>query len=422
MRTAQKNKSGLQERQDAFETLYVKKEPLIHAFIPEAERFKRLRRESNELARRYPKPEDRPPLYGLLLGVKDIFHVDGFPTQAGSRLPAGELRGKQAESVSLLKAAGILMAGKTVTTEFAYFAPGPTRNPHNTRHTPGGSSSGSAAAVAAGMVDLALGTQTIGSIMRPASYCGIVGFKPSYGRISAEGVIPLARSLDHVGLFAHEMNTIARGAAVLCRDWKPRLSSGKPYLAVPDGEYMGRAGGEMGAHFDEAIGRLEAAGYRIRRIDLFHDFADIFERHQLILAAEAAQVHTAWYETYRHLYHEKTAALVEKGLAISSKALQAALNETRRFGLNVSTLMDIHGIDAWLSPAATGAAPRGLVSTGDPVMNLPWTQAGLPTLGLPSGVNAEGLPLGLQLTADYNRDEDLLAWGADMEKALAEKA
>jgi Asp-tRNA(Asn)/Glu-tRNA(Gln) amidotransferase A subunit family amidase len=399
--------------------MYAKKEPRIHAFVPDQARFKRLRREALEFKHRYPKREARPPLYGLLLGVKDIFHVDGFPTQAGSRLPTHQLTGNEAKSVSLLKAAGMLIAGKTVTTEFAYFAPGPTRNPHHQEHTPGGSSSGSAAAVAAGLVDLALGTQTIGSIIRPASYCGVVGFKPSYGRISTEGVIPLSPSLDHVGLFAQDVDMVWRGAAQLFPDWNPsKTLEGKPFLAIPTGDYLQQAGHKMRAHFEKVVELLGQTGYSVKRLDPMPKFTEIVDRHNTILAAQASQTHAAWYESYRHLYHEKTVELIEKGLSISHEVVKQALEETRRFSLNLSTIMDIHGIDLWISPSATGAALRGLNSTGDPTMNLPWTQAGFPTLGLPSGTNAEGLPLGLQLAADYNRDEALLAWGADIEKIL----
>lgn len=413
--------SALQQRLDAFEPIYAAREPRLHAFIAEAERFRRLRREAAALERKNKKPARRGMLFGLLLGVKDIFHVDGFPTQAGSRLPARVLHGPEATSVSQLKKAGMLVAGKTVTTEFAFFPPGPTRNPHNPEHTPGGSSSGSAAAVAAGLVDLALGTQTIGSIIRPASYCGVVGFKPSYGRISTAGVIPLARSLDHVGLFAHEVTTINMAAPVLLQNWKPATRSAqKPSLAIPSGAYLTKVNGEMREHFEKIVEGLKATGYGLRTLDPFRELDDDVERHNLILAAETAQAHSAWYETYKHLYHEKTSALIEKGFAISEATLKTAREGARNFGRNLNTLMDIHGIDLWLSPAATGAAPKGLTSTGDPIMNLPWTQAGFPTLGLPSGYNAERLPLGIQLSAGNGRDEDLLVWGAGIEAVLSE--
>ncbi|MCL5428416.1 MAG: amidase [Chloroflexi bacterium] len=412
-------KSGLEERLDELEALYNKKEPSVHAFLPEAARFKRLRQEASVLQRRHPYQEQRPPLYGLLLGIKDIFHADGFPTRAGSNLPSHELKGKEASCVTQLKKAGMLIAGKTVTTEFAYFAPGPTRNPNNTRHTPGGSSSGSAAAIAAGLVDLALGTQTIGSVIRPASYCGVVGFKPSYGRISTDGVIPLAPSLDHVGLFSRVVEGIAHAIPVLFSEWRsPSPTKAKPFLAIPSGDYLAHANREMLDHFENSVERLKAAGYWIKKLNPFKDFASVVERHNLILAAEAAQVHAAWFETYRHLYHHKIAALIEKGQKLSEALLTQARFEARQFRLDLSTVMDIHGIDVWLSPAATRAAPHGLASTGDPVMNLPWTQAGFPTLGLSSGTNQAGLPLGLQFTAGFNRDEDLLTWGMDFETVL----
>ncbi len=170
---------------DRVEALFAEREPEVRAFLPEEGRFDRLRREAAALEARWPDPERRPPLFGVLAGVKDIFHVDGFETGGGSRLPPEVLRGPEAASVTTLRAAGALILGKAVSTEFAYFAPGPTRNPWNPEHTPGGSSSGSAAAVGAGLAPLALGTQTIGSIIRPAAFCGAVGYKPSYERICA---------------------------------------------------------------------------------------------------------------------------------------------------------------------------------------------------------------------------------------------
>src|SRR5512138_1003056 len=203
---------SLIDRLFQLESAFAVREPAIHAFIPEAGRFNRLRREAQSITGVPPGPASSGPLFGRLVGVKDIFRVDGFATRAGSHLPADEFQGAEAESVTRLKNAGILILGKTVTTEFAYFTPGPTRNPHNLNHTPGGSSSGSAAAVAAGLCDLALGTQTIGSIIRPAAFCGVIGFKPTYDRISRAGVIPLSPSLDHVGFFASDLE-IANAAA-----------------------------------------------------------------------------------------------------------------------------------------------------------------------------------------------------------------
>lgn len=420
MKTARGVKTGLMARLDEFEVLHKKREPRIHGFLPENERFARIRREAVALQRNYPDRAKRPSLYGLLLGVKDIFHVDGFETHAGSRLPARVLHGKEASVVTRLRKAGMLIGGKTVTTEFAYFTPGPTRNPHNTEHTPGGSSSGSAAAVAAGLVDVALGTQTIGSTIRPAAFCGIVGFKPSYGRIAADGMIPLAPSLDHVGLFAHDMETIGRVSRVVISNWGTARAT-KPSLAIPTGDYLLRASDEMRKHFEAVIEKLEEAGMQFKQVDLFGDMQPIFERNQTILAMEVAKFHASWYESYRQLYHQKTAELIEKGFAVSPKVYRAALDGAIALRRNISAVMDMHGINAWLSPATVGPAPLGLSSTGDPIMNMPWTQAGLPALSIPSGFTEDGLPLGLQITADFGRDEDLLAWGAALEAALRKR-
>ena len=202
---------------DAFRLRLEAAEERIAAFVDEPARFARIASEVARLASGPASPKLR--LRGAPLGVKDVFHVDGLPTRAGSRLPPEELAGPQGTAVGRLRAAGAVVVGKTASTEFAYFAPAATRNPHHPEHTPGGSSSGSAAAVAAGQCVLALGTQTIGSVGRPASFCGVVGFKPSYDRIPRDGLIPLAPSLDHVGVFAPDVAWARRAAAVLCDDW-----------------------------------------------------------------------------------------------------------------------------------------------------------------------------------------------------------
>ncbi len=410
----------LNARLDEFEPLYANREPRVHAFVAEEDRFKRLRSQARRLARKHTSPEKRPPLFGLLLGVKDIFHVDGFPTRAGSHLPARALQGKESAAVSALKRSGTLVAGKTVTTEFAYFTPGPTRNPYNPDHTPGGSSSGSAAAVAAGLVDLALGTQTIGSVIRPASFCGVVGYKPSHGRISAEAVIPLAPSLDHVGVFAQGVELVQRAAGVLLNGHKPAASAQKPSIAIPAGEYLSHASKDMLEHLESVAERLRQAGYHVKRVSALNEFAPIVQHHRLILAAEAAQTHAAWFARYAHLYSPRLAELIQEGQAIRAADLDDALEAARGLRHDLGALMNIHGFQLWLAPSAVDAAPAGLASTGDPVMNLPWTQAGMPALGLPTGWNAEGLPLGSQLVAAYGQDEQLLSWGAEIEAALAE--
>src|SRR5205807_5055990 len=244
-------------------------EPRIHALLPEPGRRQRLLSEAEALQKRFPDPASRPPLYGILLGVKDIFHVDGFPTRAGSQLPAELFAGPEAACVTLLRNAGALILGKTISAEFAWIEPGPTHNPHNLNHTPGGSSSGSAAAVAAGFCPLALGTQTIGSTIRPAAFCGIVGFKPTYGRISTEGLIKCAESVDTVGFFTQDVAGVALVARVLCKGWQALENfetARLPVLAVPDGPYLAQAAPEGLAAFEKQLTLLEDAGYEVRRV------------------------------------------------------------------------------------------------------------------------------------------------------------
>lgn len=406
---------------EKLEALFAEREPAVRAFLPEHpedSRFERLRRERDELSRRWPDPENRPPLFGVPVGVKDIFRVDGFVTRAGSCLPPEVLQGPEAASVTALRKAGALILGKTVSTEFAYFAPGPTRNPWNPEHTPGGSSSGSAAAVGAGLCPLALGSQTIGSILRPAAFCGAVGFKPSYERISREGVIPLAPSFDHVGIFTPDVAGAERAAAVLCRDWRASSPNGKPRLGVPEGPYLERASEEGLAHFRDTCRRLAAAGYEIVPVPALTDFDDVMERHRRIFAAEAARVHRDWFPRFRDLYDRRTAELIERGQAIGDDQLARDLRTRDGLRTELTALMDRHGLGLWISLPAPGAAPRGLGSTGAPVMNVPWTQAGMPAISLPAGRNPAGLPMGLQVAARFGQDEELLAAARGLEEAL----
>ena len=412
---------------DRLEELIARREPEVLALLPETNRFDRLRREWDALNHRYPDPLTRPPLFGALVGVKDIFNVDGFPTRAGSTLPEELFAGPEAACVTALKAVGALVLGKTVTTEFAYFAPGPTRHPLSAAlgeiRTPGGSSSGSAAAVAAGFCSLALGTQTIGSIIRPAAFCGVVGYKPSFGCVPSDGVLPLSPSADTVGWFAATMEDVALMADVLIPDWtadgQPPTAvrgesavGGRPSavtLGIPDGPYLERASAEGLAHFWQTVRRLEAAGIEIRRVPAMVDYDDIYRRHNDIVAYEAARTHARWFDAYREQYHPKTAELIERGRTISEAGYRRALDGRARLRDELHGLMDAHGLDLWIAPAAVGAALRGLENTGDPVMALPWTHAGLPAVSLPAGTDAAGWPMGLQVVGRFGRDEELLA-------------
>jgi Asp-tRNA(Asn)/Glu-tRNA(Gln) amidotransferase A subunit family amidase len=403
---------------DILERRFSSVEASLQAFMPEPTRFERLRAEAAELLRRWPAPDSRPPLFGLPVGIKDIMRVDGLPTTGGSRLPVELFAGRESACVSRLKAAGALIAGKTVSTEFAYFGPGPTRNPHNLAHTPGGSSSGSAAAVAAGLCPLALGTQTVGSVIRPAAFCGVVGFKPSLDRISKADVIPLSTSLDHIGIFAARVAGAALAARVLVDHWQPSGGQPRPVLGVPEGPYLEQAGQEARREFQAALEQLRRQGCTVLAVPAMPDFEAVRERHNLIVAAEAAAVHGEWYERYHDRYHAKTVALIERGRTVTADQLAEALAGRERLRAELLGLMAAHGLDLWVAPSAPGPAPLGLESTGDPVMNLPWTHSGLPAVGLPAG-SAQGLPLGLQLVGRWQADENLLAWAEHIEADLA---
>ncbi len=360
--------------------------------------------------RAYPEPPTRPALFGVLVGVKDIFHVDGFPTTGGSRLPPDALAGAEAISVTRLRAAGALVIGKTVTAEFAYFEPGPTRNPYNPEHTPGGSSSGSAAATAAGFCSLAIGTQTVGSVIRPAAFCGIVGFKPTFDRILTDGLLRCSPALDHVGIFTSDLTGMHLAAAVLCDDWQPQSSAHMPVLGVPDGPFLQQASPEALAVFEQQVAALSAAGYSVQCVPMFADIAEIAESHTRLVQGEMARSHEAWFPTYAEVYRPRTAWAIRNGAQIDPAAIEQARADRTTLRARIETVMDQHAIDIWLSPPALGTAPHGIAATGDPAMNLPWTNAGLPTTTFPTMHMIDGLPLGLQCTGRWMDDERLLDW------------
>lgn len=397
-------------------------DPLVHAFLPEMDRRKRLKTEAAALQARFPDPASRPPLYGIPIGVKDIFRVDGFPTQAGSQLPPELFVAPEAASVTLLRAAGTLILGKTVTTEFAYFEPGPTRNPRNLHYSPGGSSSGSVAAIAAGFCPLALGTQVIGSTIRPAAYCGIVGFKPTYGRIPTDGLVKCADSVEHVGYFTQDVAGSAFVAPFLCKNWHPEHAEAPgtlPVLGVPEGPYLAQASTEALAAFEDQLSLLRQAGYTVRRMNVFDDIAEMNRRHTRMVFAEMAEMHTSWFAQYEALYRPRTAAALHEGQTVGEEELTQARNGRTLVRVHVEALMARAGVDVWVSPATTGPAPEGLDSTGSPLMNLPWTYSGLPAITFPAGQAANGLPLGLQCVGASQADEALLVWMAPIADLFA---
>lgn len=395
--------------------------PPVEAFLPEADRFGRLRREAEALQAQYPTLAQRPPLYGALVGIKDILRVDGFPTHGGSKLPPERLAGAEAVVVGQLRAAGALIAGKTVTTEFAYFEPGPTRNPHNLDHTPGGSSSGSAAAVAAGLCHLALGTQTIGSVIRPAAYCGVVGFKPSFDRIATAGLLYFSRTVDHIGLFTQDIAGMQLAAAVLCQDWQSITPPQRlPVLGVPVGPYLTQTEPAALAIFQRQVAQLAALGYPVKEIPMFADIGALNQLHRRLVFAEFAQEHVQLYADFAALYRPRTVEIIKIGQQVDTAELAAARANCLTLRTTIETIMAEEAIDLWICPPAPGSAPAGIHATGNPDLNLPWTHAGLPAVTLPAGRAENGLPLGLQVVATFGADELLLGWSQPLATVLQE--
>ncbi len=383
----------------------------------------RVELELDALFRTYPDEADRsgrPPLFAVPIGVKDIFSASGFPTRAGSRLPADLFLLPEATSVSRLRNAGGIIIGKTVTTEFAYFAPGPTTNPWKQDHTPGGSSSGSAASVSAGFASVALGTQTIGSINRPASFCGVVEFKPSFGRVPTDGVFPCSVSADHVGILAADVATAAAAAAVLVERWNPATShpGSHHHLVLADDAYAAQADGEIRGALSEVAERL-GDGWDVEKAEIFSSIESLNEVHRSMVAREFADVHRDWIASYKELYAPQSRELAAQGERVTDATHSAVIAGRMELRSQLDAMMREAGVLAILTPSAPGAAPAGLDVTGSPLLNLPWTYAGMPTVTLPIAVNRNGLPLGLQLVGRFGEDEGLLAMAAELEATIA---
>lgn len=395
-----------------------KNEPQVKALIHEDNKHERLIEEVNVLRKRFTDPQKRPPLYGVLVGIKDIINADGFETKAGTNLPSKLFQGKEASLVTKLKNAGAIILGKTVTTEFAYFEPGETRNPNNIAHTPGGSSSGSAAAVASGFAPLAIGTQTIGSVIRPAAYCGIIGFKPSFDRISKDGIIPFSVSADHIGVFTQDIEGINLAGSVLCDQWNPfNQKKNKPVIGAVDGKYTAQADPEIIEFYESKIEQLTKAGFQIKRINAFENIEEINSNHLKMNSAEFSEVHKNWFEKYQGLYRKGTKELILKGKNITFEELSSSIKGRAELRDQIENLRRSNNIDVWISPATTSTAPKGM-QTGSPLMNLPWTYAGLPAITIPAGKSKNNLPVGLQITGSFNKDEELIVFAKNIESAI----
>lgn len=350
------------------------------------------------------------PLNGIPFGVKDIFETAGLATAYGSPLFANRRSPGDASLVAALRAEGGIVLGKTHTTAFAYFDPAPTRNPRDPGHTPGGSSSGSAAAVAAGMVPFALGSQTQGSIIRPASFCGIAGFKPTFGVLSGEGMLPFAPSLDTAGLFTQDAEDMATLWGFLNRDAREEALR---TVAVP--HRIEGVEPEMMLAFKDAVGRLNAAGFRVAVTEMPPGFGGLAAAVTAIQAYEGARSLEPVWREHGARVGARLAAMIERGLAMPAAEYKAActLLEDQRKAMR--PLFTEFGLVA--TPAANGPAPRGLESTGDPRQNAPWTGLGVPVITVPMPVRS-ALPMGLQLAAAWSRDNALLSTAVAVEKVF----
>ncbi len=362
-------------------------------------------------------------LHGLPVGVKDILATAELPTQMGSLLYAGHHPDRDAAVVQRLKAAGAYVMGKTVTTEFAFMHPGATGNPWNLAHTPGGSSSGSAAGVAAGFFPLALGTQTNGSVIRPAAYCGVVGYKPTFGAVPSAGCFVFSETLDQIGVFARRVDDAAYFAAVLMDDERvadcARTAHGveSPRLAYLAHFPWNTLAPEVAFRYEAVITRLRAAGAHIEAIALPPAFESARGVHRTIMMYEAAREHS----THRLYARARLSAELRDGLdegaAIPAGRYREALAARAALMEQASDLLA--GFDALLSPAASGPAPAGLEATGDPSFATLWSLLGAPAISIPAGWSDDALPLGLQLAAGSGADARLLAVAHWCERVLA---
>ena len=365
----------------------------------------------------------RGPLHGIPVGLKDIFYTVGMKTTAGSKIHANFVPTYDATCVARLKDAGAVILGKAVTTEFAFADPSPTRNPWNLAHTPGGSSSGPSAAVAARMCAAALGSQTAGSTCRPASYNGIVGLKPTAGRISLHGVVPLAWSLDTVGTLTRTVEDAAILLGVMAgHDPSDHSSATEPvedYRGALDGfqsppriglirEYfLEQCDDEIKRHTEDVAQRLSHAGASVEELALPESFASCHPAHRVVMNVEAAAFHEDLFKERPDDYGPVLSRTIETGMLVPGVRYLEAQRLRRRFKEEITAL--VSRVDVLLTPTTVTPAPRDLNTTGDPMFQTPWTFAGLPTVTIPSGLSQSDLPLGIQLVGRPFGEADLLA-------------
>jgi Asp-tRNA(Asn)/Glu-tRNA(Gln) amidotransferase A subunit family amidase len=361
------------------------------------------------------------PLRGLAVGLKDIYDTADMPTQYGSAAYKGHRPAADATPVTMLRRAGSVVIGKTVTTEFAHQQTGKTRNPHNLEHTPGGSSSGSAAAVAAGMVPIATGSQTAGSVIRPAAYCGVAGFKPSYKLIPTIGVKCYSWSLDTVGLYGAGVADVAFATAAMTgRDLRvDRAAPAAPRVALMRTHIWADASPDMQNAIETTARALEAAGASVKEVALPPLLEDAWRAHKTIILFEASLSYAFEYDNKRDLLGPKTVSMLDEASTVSIDTYDTARRTTKRARLALADLMG--DFDVILTPSAPGAAPHGIGATGVASFNLLWTLMGTPCVNVPGLSDAAGMPLGVQIVGRFGRDRAALEAAFFAERALARR-
>ncbi|HEY7760866.1 MAG TPA: amidase [Burkholderiales bacterium] len=361
------------------------------------------------------------PLHGVPVGVKDIINTRGIPTQMGSPIYRGWVPEHNAEVVDRLQTAGAFPLGKTVTTEFAFLTPPKTRNPWNPAHTPGGSSSGSAAAVAAGMVPVAIGTQTNGSVIRPAAFCGVVGYKPGKGVLSTDGILPFSPTLDQPGVFARSVEDAGLLVAHLAHSrWtiSPQISALKhaPRLVATRTPVWHLASEDQRNRFAMDVSGLREAGAVVDEVDLPASFNDAHKVHRTIMLYEAASASRAVRAQRAAQLSELLRKALEEGDRIAVSDYERALKKHEALQRDFSRFTDDY--DAVVTPPAAGEAPASLDTTGDPSLCTIWTLIGVPAIVIPTGLGSHGLPLALQIIGNQGESNHLLATSMWCERQL----
>ncbi len=397
-------------------------EPKLHALAHfDRERFLAAAARCGEELKR-PRAGGGPPapLLGIPVGVKDNFDTAGVPSRAGSALRADYVPSDDAACLKPLWGAGAYLHGKTVTAELAYLDPGPTRNPWRLAHTPGGSSQGSAAGVAAGLFPLALGTQTAGSVIRPAAYCGVVGFVLTHGSISLDGVLPFAPTVDQLGIFARSVSDAALALSVLspasAGAFPVEPLDRPPFLGLVREYFVSTADDEMGRMAIHVARTLAATGPIVHVVHLPESFAEVHRQHHLLMEVEMARGHRESFSANPKAYGRKLGELIQRGLAAREEDYRKARAHRERFRSDAAKVLA--EIDALILPATPSAAPYGLESTGDSRFNTPWTSAGFPVITLPAALGSAGLPLGIQLVGAPGSDVRLLRIAGFLEERL----